>query len=177
MATLTREPTSDFATGGGVAYSTGSVGYTLVNDYPDNADPLTSYVQFGTSNNSFIAFGFTAFNIPVGSTINFVQLKYTDEEPSNGQNSVAGRLRIGGTYYNAITHNPTTTTTARTDTWTTNPSTSAAWTVADVNGTGGNPLEYFGVIGPDSNPVWRLGSIQIEVDYTPPPAPRYFFTT
>lgn len=168
MATKTRAPTSDFATGGTVAYSSGSTGFNLTNDYPDTADPLTSYVTFGTTTNSFIAFGFTAMDVPAGSIINSVQVQYTDEEPANGANTAAGRLRIGGTYYDAATHNPSTTTTARADSWTQNPRTTAAWTVADVNGTGANPLQNFGVIGPDSNPVWRLGSIQLLVDYTPP---------
>jgi hypothetical protein len=168
MATQTRAPTSDFATGGTVDYSSGSTGYTLVNDYPDTADPLTSYVTLGTTTNSFIVFGFTAFDVPVGRTITSVAVQYTDEEPANGANSTAGRLRVGGTYYDASTHNPSTTTTSRTDTWSTNPSTGSAWTVADVNGTGSNPLQNFGVIGPDSSPVWRLGSIQIVVTFSDP---------
>lgn len=167
MATDTRAPTSDFATGGTVAYSSGSTGYNLVNDYPDTADPLTSYVTLGTTANSFIVFNFTAFSIPTGSTINSVVVEFTDEEPSSGVNSVAARLRVNGTYYDSATHNPSTTTTARTKTWLTNP-VGGGWTVDDVNGTGANPLQNFGVIGPDSNPVWRLGSIQLVVNYTPP---------
>lgn len=168
MAQLTRAPTSDFATGGAVAYSSGSTGYNLVNDYPDTADPLTSYVTLGTTADSFITFGYTAFNVPAGSIINWVEVQYYDEEPSNGANTAAARLRVNGTYYQAATHNPSTTTTQRLDRWTTNPNTTAAWTVDDVNGSGASPLQNFGVNGPDSNPVWRLGAIQLVVDYTPP---------
>lgn len=167
MATQTRAPTSDYATGGTVAYSSGTTGYNLVNDYPDTADPLASYVRFGTTTNSFIAFNYTAFDVPSNATIISVAVQYTDEEPATGNNSAAGRLRIGGTYYDSSTHQPAATTTSRVDVWTNNPATSAPWTVAEVNGTDGtNPLQNFGVIGPDSNPVWQIGSIQLVVNYS-----------
>lgn len=166
MATDTRAPTSDFATGGTVAYSSGTTGWNLVNDYPETADPLTSYVRFGTTANSFIAFNFTAFSLPTGSTILSVSVQYTDEKPSGVANSAAARLRVNGTYYDATAHSVGLATATREDVWTTNPNTAAAWTVADVNGTGANPLQNFGVIGPDSTPVWHLGSIQISVNYT-----------
>jgi len=164
-----RSPTSDFATGGTIGYSSGTTGYNLVNDYPDTADPLTSYVQLGTTANSFIAFNFSAFTVPTGSTGISVGVDYYDEEASSGANTSVGRLRVGGTYYDSATHNPATTTTQRTKTWATNPRTAANWTVAEVNGTDGtNPLQNFGVIGPDSNPAWRLGAIRISVTYTAP---------
>jgi hypothetical protein len=165
MTTITRAPTSDTGTAGDVAYSSGSTGYTLVNDHPDSADPLTTYVQLGTTANSAIWFGFASFSVPTGATVNSIVVNYYDEEPSNGQNQAAARLLVGGTHYAATTHQVATTTTSRTDTWTTNPDTSSAWTVDQVNGTGANNLTAFGVIGTDSNPVWRLGSIEIVVDY------------
>lgn len=166
MATDTRAPTSDFAKGGTVAYSSGTTGYNLVNDYPDTANPLTNYVTLGTTANSFIAFNFTAFSLPAGATISSVAVQYTDQKPAAGADAAAARLRVNGTYYNATNHNVGLATATREDVWATNPATAAAWTVADVNGTGANPLQNFGVIGPDSNPVWRLGSIQISVNYT-----------
>ena len=173
MATDTRAPTSDFATGGMVAYSSGTTGYNLVNDYPETADPLTSYVTLGTTANSFIAFNFTAFSLPAGATISSVAVQYTDQKSGRLVDTAAARLRIGGTYYDATTHSVGFVTATREDVWATNPATAAAWTVADVNGTGANPLQNFGVIGPDSNPVWWLGSIQIVVNYTPPTAPPF----
>lgn len=167
MAQKTRAPTSDFGTGGTIAYSSGSTGYTLVNDYPDTADPLTSYVTLGTTANSFIAFGFSAFDVPTaGTSITSVVVDFTDEEAATGVNTATARIRVNGTYYdNASNHNPSTTTTTRSYSWTTNPATGAAWTVADVNGTGTNPLQAFGVIGADSNPTWRIGSIRLAVNY------------
>ena len=113
-------------------------------------------------------FGFSAFTVPTGSTINSVKVNYYDREATTGANNIGARLRVGGTDYNAATHNPTTTTTLRTDTWTTNPRTGVAWTVADVNGTSANNLTGFGLNSTDANPAISITSIEIEVDYTPP---------
>jgi len=173
MATQSRAPTSDNSTAPTIAYSSGTTGYNLVNDYPDSADPLTSYVELGTTANSAILFNFTAFTIPWGSTSISVAVEYYDEEPSNGTNSSDGYLRVGGTNYaSGTTHNPSTTTTARSKTFANNPKTTAAWTVDQINGLDGtNSLQAFGVIGPDSNPVWRLGAIRCTVTYTEPTPP------
>jgi hypothetical protein len=167
MATsVTRAPTSDNSTGGTVAYSSGTTGWNLVNDYPDTADPLTSYVTLGTTASSFILFNFSAFAIPSRAFNIVLTIEYTDEEPSNGANDSDAYIRVNGTNYaSGTTHNPSTTTTARSKTYNTNPNTSAAWKADDINGTGSNPLQAFGVIGADANPVWRLGSIRASVAY------------
>lgn len=167
MAQQTRAPTSNIGTGGTVAYSSGTSAFALVNDYPDTADPLTSYVTLGTTASSFFTCGFSNFTVPAGSTINWVEVQYYDEEPSTGTNASAGRIRVNATYYDSATHNPSTTTTQRLKRWTTNPA-GGSWTVDQVNNVGGTGLNAFGVIGPDSNPIHRVGAMQIVVDYTPP---------
>lgn len=168
MATQTRAPTSDNSTAGTVAYSSGTTGYNLVNDYPDTADPLTSYVTLGTTANSAILFNFSAFTLPATAHSISVAVQYYDEEPSSGANTSDARILVGGTQYSSgTTHNPSTTTTARSKTFANNPKTGAAWTYQQINGTDGtNDLQAFGVIGPDSNPVWRLGAIQCVVTYS-----------
>lgn len=167
MVTKTRNPTADRATGGTIAYSSGTTGYNLVNDYPDTTP--TGYVVLGTTANSFITFNFTAFDVPVGATGISVILYSTIYEPSNGTNSASHRLVVATTNRDASVSQPTTTLGTRTNTWATNPNTSAAWTVAEVNGTDGtNPINGFGIIGPDSNPVWRLASIRLSVTFTTP---------
>jgi hypothetical protein len=177
MTQQTRAPTGNVGTGGTVGYSSGTSAFALTNDYPDTADPLTSYVQLGTTANSFFTCSFSNFTVPTDVTINFVEVQYTDEEPSTGTNSSCARIRVNSTYYDktSTTNAPSTTTTTRTGTnnrWTTNPATSQAWTVAVVNNDGGTGLNAFGVLGPDSNPVFRVGSIQLVVDYTLAPIAR-----
>ena len=167
MAQLTRDPTSDITTGG-TATKTGLTYYGSVSTYPNTSDPLTSYVQLGTTADSFFTCGFSNFDVPAGSLINWVEVQYYDEEPSSGNNSSTGRIRVNTTYYDhGTTHNVSTTTTARTKRWTTNPA-GGNWTVAVVNNDGGTGLNAMGVIGPDSNPIHRVGAIQLVVDYNPP---------
>jgi hypothetical protein len=165
VATQNRNPTSDEAASGTLSGSAGTR-YTLVDDYPDanGADVLS----FGTTT-AQITFGFSAFSIPTGSTSISVQVLYYDGEAANGANNCGGRLKVGGSYYNAATHNPSGTTyTSRTDNWATNPQTAAAWTVDQVNGIGANALQAFGIGSTDSNPAFRVSSVQLQVTYTAP---------
>jgi hypothetical protein len=165
MATVSRAPTSDEAVSG---TWTGGVGvrYAIVDDYPDTT-PTDTLTHGTTAGN--ITFGFSAFSIPAGSTSISVQVRYYDDEAATGANNVGGRLKVGGNYYNAATHNPSTTQTARSDNWATNPKTTAAWTVAEVNGTDGtNALQAFGIVSTDANPTFFITSIEVQVTYTPP---------
>ncbi len=166
MAMVTRAPTSDEAINGAWSGSAGTR-YTLVDDYPDTTpnDILTSPTATGGCQ---ITFGFTAFTIPAGSTSISVQVMYRDDEASTGNNNCGGRLKVGGNYYNASTHNPSTTATDRSDDWAINPATSAAWTVDQVNGSGANALQAFGINSSDASPSFFITAIQIQITYTPP---------
>lgn len=165
MATQTRAPTSDEAATGTLSGSAGSR-WTLLDDHPDTtgADVLT----FGTTT-AQITFGYSAFTVPAGSTSISVQVLYYDGEASTGANNCGGRLKVGASYFNAATHNPAGTTyTSRSDNWATNPATSAAWTVDQVNGVGANALAAFGIGSTDSSPTFRVSSVQLQVTYTEP---------
>lgn len=168
MATQNRAPTSDEAASGTWSGSAGSR-WLLVDDYPstDVADLIT-----GGTAAAVITFGFSGFSIPEGSTGISVQVRYADGEPANGSNNCGGRLKVGGSYFNAATHNPSGTAgTLREDSWATNPQTSAAWTVDQVNGVGGNALQAFGINSTDSNPTFNVRSIELQVTYTEPVLP------
>jgi hypothetical protein len=160
MALITRNPTSDISALGTWSGTSGSR-YTLVNDYPstDTGDLL----NHGTSAGS-ILFGFQQISLPTGTTINAVHILYYDREAASGNNNFGSQIRIGTTTYSSATHNPTTTTTLQTDTWTTNPATGTAWTAATVAN-----INAFGFRSTDANPVVSLLSAVIEVDYTPRP--------
>lgn len=165
MATATANPTSDEAVSG---TWTGSVGtrYTLVDDHPD-ATGVDKLVHGTTAGN--LTFGFTAFTIPAGSTSISVQVIYYDDKNASQACNVGGRLKVGGNYYNASTHNPTSGVfTLRTDSWANNPKTATAWTVDDVNGVGANALQAFGWVSTDASPSIDLTSVIVQVTYTPP---------
>jgi hypothetical protein len=117
--------------------------------------------------------GFSAFDVPANSTSISVQVLYYDFK-NGSQGSVAGSLlRCNDTTNrnSAATHNPGNGNAAialRTDDYTTNPKTAAAWTVDDVNGVGTNGLTAFGVRVTDASPTVAFSSALLQVTYTPP---------
>lgn len=169
MATDSRSPTSDEATTAGTWTGSAGTRYTLVDDHPDatGADKLT----LSGSGSGNLTFGFTAFSIPAGSTALSVQVIYYDDKNASQGCNVGGRLKVGGNYYGATTHNPANGVfTLRTDDWANNPKTATAWTVDDVNGVGANALQAFGWVSTDTAPSIDLTSVIVQVTYTPAPS-------
>lgn len=168
MPEQTRAPTSDENVTGTWTGSAGSR-WTVVDDHPDagGTDSLTHGTTAGV-----LTFGFSAFTVPSDATITSVSVDYYDIKSASQACTFGGRLKVGASYFNAATHNPAQTRTLRTDTWATNPATSAAWTVAQVNGTAGsNNLAAFGYnSGSDASPTILTSSIQLRVTYTVPTA-------
>jgi hypothetical protein len=164
-STASQNPTSDEAVSGTWTGTAGSR-YTLVNDHPDASG--STYLEHGTTAGN-LTFGFSAFSVPTGSTVAQVDVIYYDQKTAAQACNIGGRLKVGGNYYNATTHNPASGTwTLRTDTWTTNPKTTVAWTVDDINGVGTNALQAFGWVSTDASPTIRLSSVLVQVTYTPP---------
>jgi hypothetical protein len=166
VATKTRNPTGDGTFSGTWTGSAGSR-WQSVDDHPDStgADKLTHGTTAGRG-----TFTFTAFDVPTGSVITNVQVLYYDQKTGSQASSWGAFLRV-----NAVdqatndAHNPANLVwTLRTATYTNNPATGAAWTVNDVNGSGTQPLQGFGVIATDASPTCELASIQLVVNYTPP---------
>jgi len=163
VATATQNPISDEAVSGTWTESAGSR-YTFVDDYPD-ASGTDKLVHGTTAGN--ITFGFNAFSIPAGASSISVSVLYYDDKNGTQACNVGARLKVGGNYYNAATHNPQNGVfNQRTDTWATNPKTAAAWTVDDINGVGANALQAFGWVSTDASPTIDLTSIQLQVIYT-----------
>jgi hypothetical protein len=164
MATQTINPTADEAVSGTWSGTTGSR-YTLVDDYPDSvgSDFLTCSAA------GAITFTGSAFTLPAGAIGISVAILYYDEKNGAQASGTAARIKVGGTYYNASSHNPSNGSwVQRTDTWSTNPKTSAAWTVAQINGSDGtNPFEAFGFNCTDASPTVDHSSIQVAVTYNP----------
>ena len=159
----TRNPTSDESLSGDWDGSAGTR-YTVVDDYPASTG---DHIHNGTTAGD-LTFGFSVLTVPAGASTISVVLKYYESESSGGGQSVGGRLKVGGNYYNHATpHEPDGVTTLITDTWTLNPKTGLAWTVDDVNGVGVNALQAFGWGSTDANPTIIFYSIQCQVNYTP----------
>lgn len=164
--TADRNPTSDDAESGTWSGASAGSRYTLVDDHPDSAG--SDFLTHGTTAGN-LTLGFTAFSVPAGSTITSVAVIYYDQKTAAQAAAAAGRLKVGGNYYNASTHNPANGTwTLRTDTWTTNPDTGSNWTVDQANGSGGNALQAFGFFSNDASPTVRFSSVIVRVTYTPP---------
>jgi len=171
MTAVTRNPTSDEAVSGTWTGTAGSR-WTVVNDHPDASG--SSELTHGTTSGD-LTFGFSALSIPSGSTITNVEVIYYDYRNGGAGCTFGARLKVGGNYYNASTHNPgngSANRTLRTDSWATNPKSGIGWTVDDVNGVGSNALEAFGYnSGIDANPTITTSSIQLVVDYDEPAGP------
>jgi len=165
VATQTRAPTSDIAENGTWSGASAGTRYTAVDDHPDSggADALVHGTTVGN-----ITFGMAAFSIPAGSTITKVDVNYYDSKNGAGGVLLSSRVRVNGTAYNASTHDAVNGgITLRTDTWTTNPETSVAWTDTDINGTSAHPLQGFGFRATDATPTINFWSVEIVVTYTP----------
>lgn len=163
MATETRRPTGDGDVVGTWTYSSGSTGWNLVDEVSaDDAD----YIVSPTTGTPSYQFTFGAFTVPAGSTINSLTV-YVRTDDSGGTNSIAARLKIGGTAYNHGTPiNPASAYTDYSFAFATNPATSIAWAVDDINGTGANPLQQVGLYSADPNPAIYLSHFYAVVDYT-----------
>lgn len=169
MASDTRNPTSDIEVSGTWSGSAGTR-YQAVDDHPDSSG--ADFLTHGTAAGNLLL-GHSAFSVPANSTGISVDILYYDRKNASQSCNIAARLGVGGNRYNASSHNPTNGTwVLRTDSWSTNPKTTAAWTVDDVNGVGANALEGIGWVSTDANPAIDLASIQIRVNYTPPTATR-----
>ncbi len=126
-----------------------------------------------------MTFGFTAFSVSAGSTITNLVLHYRCRSTTTSTaNNGASIIKVGGTYYGSgdtaggDTGNACPSSGGAVGdfsfTFTTNPKTSAAWTVAEINGTDGtNPLQAFGVGGSDFNPDVNFYDVDATVNYTP----------
>src|SRR4030042_1030601 len=144
-------PTGDISVTWDVIYPSGPTDhYDKVDDPIGSNDGDSTYIQTGTTNDDDI-FGFSAFSIPSDSTSISVTVHVIAKRASSGSNNIAPRLRVNASNYSG--------TVCTTDpsygdcsyTWTANPNTSAAWTVADINGTGSAPLQGFGVRATDAS--------------------------
>jgi len=165
MPIITRNPISMGTVSGtwtSTPTQTAANRYLSVNDFPDDVD---SYIQCTALSGvlASIRFNTSNFSIPSNATNIVLRQLYYDSVASAGTATLVSRLLLSGTFYNHPDgfHNPSTTVTQRTETWSTNPATSAAWTP-----TAANNVTTIGFQTNDTTPNIRLYSCQWEVEYT-----------
>lgn len=148
-ATQDRLPTAN-ATDSNWTYSGSTSGCTsdatkwaCVDDPIGSHDSATTYVYRQTSNSNQM-FEYTDFNINSTAITNIILTYICQYTGGDGLNIVA-RIQVNGTEYTGTADAITTSWASYSNTWTTNPNTSLAWTEADVEGTGAAPLQEFGI--------------------------------
>jgi hypothetical protein len=169
MPSTTRVPTSDFS----VQWSPdpGPSNYTGVDEYPD-LDHVEKNVTFDISQKD--KFGFTAFDVPIGSTITNVKVYIygRTSHTSGSWDNIGALLRINGTdyiLYGQFFPGGDELWSEQIFTFATNPATGIAWTVDQVNGIGTYGLQHFGYVGPDeADQDGFVSRVYIEVNYTVP---------
>lgn len=168
MATQTRTPTGDSSVDNGWSSSSGTTKAADVDDAVGSPDDDTTYA-FKNGANANQLHTFSAATIPIGATSITVSVVYRARRTSTSL-TVMPRIRVGGTTFEGSGAVPGSTYANRQVDWATNPATSAAWTVPDVNGTGSNPLQEFGYANTQTTAgeEARVTQVYLLFTYTPP---------
>jgi hypothetical protein len=160
VANQQRVPTGDYA---GSGFSSSPYWSKVDETTPNDSD----YISGTTDSGGYRAFNFSSFTVPADNTIDSLTVYFRARDASSGANNLYARLRVDGSYYNASSSvDPTTTWTTYSYTFTTNPRTGAAWTYQDINGSGSNPLQQFGVYSTDFNPDIQVSMVYAQVDFS-----------
>ena len=134
---------------------------------PNDADFLVGVTTGAPTHQTF---GFAAFSVPADAVIQNLTVYYRAAKIASQGANIRASLKVNGVYYDTTdagvnpSQTPTITTYSRS--FTVNPATGAAWTPADINGTGTNPLQAFGVTSTDLAPDVNVYMNYAQVNYT-----------
>jgi len=142
--------------------------YSKVDEVGAN-DGDTTYLLLSSSGGGNALFSFPAFSVPRGMGITGLTVSLVAKDyPSSGTNNMRPAIRVGGTNYlttSPSTEVPSSYGTTISYTYTTNPRTTSAWTIDDINGGGSNALQGFGVYSTDASPNIRLTQVYAAVTW------------
>lgn len=164
----TRYPTGDNSATATWTLNPSSPASRYVKVYEAVADDETSYIYATTTGNTM--FSFDAFSVPAGSTITDLTVYYRHKKTAAQTCNISASIRVNGANYDSTDPgvNPTN------GTWITdsysyavNPDSGTQWTVDDINGTGANPLQAFGVYTGDASPNPYVTQVYAVITYTP----------
>lgn len=167
MATQDRLPTGDSATNDNWTALGGGSKFSEVDDPVGTPDEDTSYINKSGAGAAPQDFTFTAFDISSSAIASITVTLRT--RVAAGVVSTIVRIKVNGTAYTTGSIATSGSYTNKTNTWLTNPNTGVDWTEADVEGTGANPLQEFGVSSGSQGAGEEIRCTQayITVDYTP----------
>lgn len=125
--------------------SAGADNYALIDDPVATPDDDTTYVE--TAGDVTDLYGIVSPTLPLRSIINSVTVYARAKRVTYGASGNEFLLlRVNGvTYESSLYSLGGTTYTDFNKSWATNPGTTAAWSVEDINGTGTKPLQGFGI--------------------------------
>jgi hypothetical protein len=156
----TRVPTADGIISGTWNYSASSCWEDVDETTPNDANYMT-----GTTNSGgYKLFTFSPFSISAGSPIANLTIYVRAKDDSSGTNNIRAAINVNGTTHNSTTsYDPGNSWVTYSYSFTVNPGTGSDWTVDDLNGTGANPLQQFGVYSTDLSPDIRVSIVYAEV--------------
>ena len=161
--TQVRVPTGDGDTSG--TWNTAPRWDDIDETTPNDTDYMTGVSTSGGS--AYQLFTFSSFTIPAGSPITDLTVYVRARDAASGNsNNIRPSIKVNGTLYNttATSIDPGASFTTYSYSFTTNPNTGSAWTVDDINGTGANPLQQFGVYSTDLDPDIDISMVYAEVN-------------
>jgi hypothetical protein len=110
------------------------------------------------------------FAVPSGATVSNLTVYVRAKEMTSGSNDIRPGIKVNGTLYNttASGNDPGSSFSTFSYSYSTNPATGAAWTIADINGTGTRPLQQFGVYSGGTGADIRVSMVYAAATYTLP---------
>jgi len=165
MADDHRHPTANGSASSWTASGATSA-WQCVDDETPNDDTDTIYP---TVNGQQALFAFSAFGIPAGAVVSSLDVTYRHKKTGSSAANIHSVLKVGDTVYHSTDGgvNPTNGVwNDRTYQYTTNPKSATAWTADDINGSGTNALQEFGVDTTDITPRVYCTQVFATVNYT-----------
>lgn len=167
MTTQIRYPKGDDTSNWAIYPISSNTRWDKVDDPASTPNDNKDYIYATSTNDQ--TFTFSPFTIPTNSIINKLTIYYRYKKRGNSTPcNIRSVLKVGNSYYNNIDNgvNPTTSWKNISYSYTINPKTGQAWTVADINGISTNPLQAFGVYSSDAYPNPYCTQCYAIVDYT-----------
>jgi len=133
-------------------------------DVDETSPNDTDYMTGTTDSGGYQLFAFTPFAVP-DQPITGLTVYFRAKDVGSGSGDIRASIKVNGNYYQGNTNSTGNSFTTYPCVFSTNPATGLAWTAADINGTGANSLQQFGVYSTDLNPDVQVSMVYAQVNY------------